>query len=146
MVPLLLDRGRGADRVADEHRLDESQAVVAVGHRARIDRARSHAHSDAEDERAVRHAALEVLGRAPHRVQMVREKVAGLAGVSDDVGFGDRAAERPAVLADLKVLEIAFLDFHQGWAFSGVAGFALDSKAASTSAIVVQASSTDATR
>jgi hypothetical protein len=35
---------------------------------------------------------------------------------------------------------------HQGWALSGVAGLALDSKAASTSAIVVQASSTDAIR
>jgi hypothetical protein len=56
MVPLILDCRRGADRVANENRLDESQAIVAVGHRARIDRARRHAHPDAEDQGAVGHA------------------------------------------------------------------------------------------
>jgi hypothetical protein len=120
----------------------------------------------------------------PNCIQMVRKEIAGLASVGDDVSLGYRAAKRPAVLADFKVLEIALLNLHgcfavaplmtsrsdkvfievrssanprmpyrrapdashQGWALSGVAGLALDSKAASTNAIVVQASSTDAIR
>ena len=57
----------------------------------------------------MRHAALEVLSGAPNCIQMVRKEVARLARVGDDVGLGNRATKRPAVLADFKVLEIALL-------------------------------------
>src|ERR1700677_307297 len=112
MIPLLLDCRRGADRVANEHRLDEPQPIVAVRHRAWIDCARGHTNSNAEDQRAMRHAAPEVLSGAPNCVQMVRKEVTGLASVSDDVGLGHRAPKRPAILADFKVLEIALLNLH----------------------------------
>jgi hypothetical protein len=39
----------GVNGVADEHRLDETQFVVAVGKRLGIDRARRHANHHAEN-------------------------------------------------------------------------------------------------
>src|SRR5579862_8236882 len=80
VIALLLDRRPSADRVADEDRLDEPEPVVAVRHRARIDRARRRADADAEDKRAVGHAALEVLRRAPYRIHVMGKEIAGLAG------------------------------------------------------------------
>src|ERR1700679_1323660 len=43
----------GANGIADEHRLDDTQFVVAVGKRLGIDRARRHANRHAENERAM---------------------------------------------------------------------------------------------
>jgi len=112
MIALLLDRRFGPDGVADEYRLDEAQAIVAGGHGARIDVRRRHADADAEDERAMRHATLEVLRRAPLGVHVMGKEVAGLAGVGDDVGFGDRAPQRLARFVGGEILEKPLLNLH----------------------------------
>ena len=58
----------------------------------------------------MRDAALEILRRAPFGVHVMREKIACLAGVNDDVGFGDRASHAAAREADAIILEKLFLD------------------------------------
>ena len=101
MVALLRDRRLGPDGVADEHRLDEAQAIVTGGYRAGIDVRRRHPDADAEDECAVRHAPFEVLRRAPLGVHVVGKEVAGLAGVGDDgcSSFSTIAACPPSRIA-----------------------------------------------
>ena len=102
---LFLDGYAHSNGVADEHRLDESHAVVAVREGLGIDRARRQAHRHAEDERAMRNALLEFLRLAPFGVQVVRITVTGLARVQDDVRLGDGAAECLAGRAHRVVFE-----------------------------------------
>jgi hypothetical protein len=52
----------------------------------------------------------EGLGLAPLRVHVVRIKIPALAGVENDVGFGDGPAAAAAPEADFKFLECEF--FH----------------------------------
>ena len=60
----------------------------------------------------MRHALAEVLRRAPFGVHVMREEVAGLAGMGDDVRLRDRASQGLAALADPIVLEKPLLDDH----------------------------------
>src|SRR5690606_17501423 len=104
------DFGPCVNSVADEYGLHESQAVVAVRHRTRIDLAGGHAYAYAEDQRAMCDPLSEVLRCAPGRVHMVGEKIPGLPGVCDDVRFGDGSPESFTGLAQRVVFKILFVD------------------------------------
>src|SRR3546814_16293509 len=54
------------------------------------------ADADREDHRAVRDALADILRRAPDGIHMMREEIAGMAGVNDEIGFGDRAPDNGA--------------------------------------------------
>ncbi len=62
------------------------------------------------------------------RIHVVRKEIAGVAGMDDEIGFGDRASGRDAHMAEFIVLEIDRLSRIQasGFCASGVAGAALD--------------------
>src|SRR3546814_8248155 len=75
------------------------------------------ADADREDHRAVRDALADILRRAPDGIHMMREEIAGMAGVNDEIGFGDRAPETGARRTDFILLEILFNDHR--WAPSG---------------------------
>ena len=107
---LFLDGHAHADGVADEHRLDEPQPVVAVRKRLGINHPRCHADGHAEDERAVRDALFKILGFAPFRVHVVRIKITGLTGVQHDVRFRNGAAHGFTGSADDVVFEKLGLD------------------------------------
>jgi hypothetical protein len=110
VIALVDDCGGDANGIADEDRPDEAQPIIAIRHRAHIDRPGGHADRYAEDQRAVRDALAEILGFTPLGVHMVWEEVAGLSGMYHDVGLGDRAAERLAGEADGVIFEELFLE------------------------------------
>ena len=110
VIALVGDCGGDADGIADEDRPDEAQPIIAVRHRAWVDRPGGHADRHAEDQRAVRDALAEILGFTPLGVHVVREEVTGLPSMYHDVGLGDRAAERSAGKADRIVFEELFLE------------------------------------
>src|SRR5690242_19869998 len=93
-IALIGDCGADADGIADKDRPDEAQPIIAIRHRARINRPGGHADRYAEDQRAVRDPLAEILRLAPLGVHMMREEIAGPPGMYHDVGLGDRAAER----------------------------------------------------
>lgn len=105
-VALLFDRNGDPNRVADKHWPDKSQPVIAIGNRVGIHDARSKADPDAEDERSVRDAPSERLRPAPFLVHVVWIEVSGLAGMKDDVGFGNGAARRVSLRSHSVVFEI----------------------------------------
>src|SRR4051812_1251488 len=96
VVPMLLHGATRPQGVADEYGFDEAQPIIAVGKCLKVDLARSLAHRDAEHERAVRDALLEILRLAPLGVHVVRIEIAGLARVQDNVGLGYGASGRKA--------------------------------------------------
>ncbi len=102
----LLDRHNDVDRISDKHRLNETEAVVAIGHSPRIDGVRRESDGDAENQSAVRHALAKWLRAAPFGVHVVGVEIAGLAGVNDNIGLGDRPAARLAALIDRVILKI----------------------------------------
>src|SRR3546814_15208564 len=99
------------------HRADEAQPVVTIRHGVRVDRGRGQADADREDHRAVRDALADILRRAPDGIHMMREEIAGMAGVNDEIGFGDRAPETGASRTVFLLLAILFNDTR--WAPSG---------------------------
>ncbi len=105
VVVLFLDRHANADGIANKNGLDETQAVIAVGKRLGIDRARRHANRDAEDQRAVRDTLLELLRLAPFGIHVMRVKIARLAGVDDNVRLRDRATQSFPHIADSVVFK-----------------------------------------
>jgi hypothetical protein len=58
----------------------------------------------------VRHAPPKRLFAAPLGVHVVRKKIAGLAGVQDDIGFGDGTAAGLTACVDDVILEELFAD------------------------------------
>ena len=86
------DGDAGADGVADEDRLDEAQPVVAIGESDRVDQGRRQPDADREDHRAMRDALAERRRLRELRIHVVREEIAGMAGMHDEVGLGDGAA------------------------------------------------------
>jgi len=104
----LFDGDVDANGVVEEHGFHETEAVVAVTHGAGIDGASGHADGYAEDEGAVGDALAEGLGLAPLGIHVMRVEVTGLAGVEDDVGFSDGAADGLAGVSCCKVFEEGF--------------------------------------
>ncbi len=100
------DRHPGADGIADEHRADEAQPVVAVGEGDRVDQRRGQPDADREHHRAVGDALAERRRPGELGVHVVREEVAGVAGMDDEVGLGDGPAGGLPHIADPVVLEV----------------------------------------
>src|SRR6185437_1642956 len=79
-----------ADRIPDKHGADEPEAVVAIGHGDFVDEVSGKADSDTENKRAVSDTMFKRLGIAPFLVHMMREKIARLPGMENDIRFRDR--------------------------------------------------------
>jgi multiple sugar transport system substrate-binding protein len=93
IVALFLYGDAAMDRVVEKDRPDKAQTIVSVAHRTRVDGGRRHTDAYAEDERSVSHSLTERLRATPFRVHVVRVKIARLARVHDDIGFGNRTAD-----------------------------------------------------
>ena len=106
----LLDGDGDVNGVADEDGADEAEAVVTVGEGFGVDMAGGHADCHAEDEGPVGDTLAEGLRAAPLGIHVVRVKVAGLACVDHDVGFGDGAAERLPHSAECVVFKVKRFD------------------------------------
>src|SRR5579863_8768610 len=150
VVLLCGDGDARADRVADEDRPDKAQAIVTIREGHWIDQRRREPDADRKNHRAMRDALAE--GRRLHElgVEVMGKEISRVAGVDDKVGLGNRATVGQPDVAELVILIVDRLFDHespfiQGRGESGVAGAALERYAASTSAMVIQASSTLAT-
>jgi len=80
------------DRIPDKHGSNEPETVVTIGHGDFIDKVSGEANGDAKNKRAVSDTMFKRLGIAPFLVHMMREKIACLPGMENDVRFRDRAA------------------------------------------------------
>src|SRR5271154_3474430 len=89
---LFFDRDSRVNRVTDKNGLRKAQAVVSVSESDGIDLAGGEADSDGERHRAVGDALAEGSFTRKFRVHVVREIISRVAGVEDNVGFGNRAA------------------------------------------------------
>lgn len=106
VIAFVFDAYADVDGIADEYRLDESQAVVSVGKCFRIDHPCCHADGNTENESAMGNPLLEVLSLAPFHVHVVRIKITRLAGVHDDIGLCDRASASLARCPNLVVFKV----------------------------------------
>lgn len=89
IIALFTDGHTSADRVIQKDWLDETQTVISIAHRTRVNLSGRHAHADGKDQSAVSNALFERLRAAPLSVHMMRVKIARLTGVQDDIGFSD---------------------------------------------------------
>ncbi len=82
------------------------KTIVPVRERGGIDLAGGEADADRERHRAVGDALAEGSVAREFLVHVMREKIAAVAGVEDDVGFGDRAAGGVSLRADYVIIEV----------------------------------------
>jgi len=106
MIRLTLNLHIHPDRIPDKYRPDKTQPLIAIGHRHLIDLSGGKSYCYAEYKSAMRHPPLKRLRLTPLFVHMMREKIAGLTGVNDDIGFCDRTTHRLPALLRLKFFEI----------------------------------------
>ncbi len=87
------------------HRLDEPQPVIAIGKRDRIDQRRRQPDADGKNHRAMRDALAARQGLGELRIHVVREEIARMPRMHDEIRLGDRAPGGGA-----HVPELIFLD------------------------------------
>lgn len=109
-----LDGDASVNGVADEDRLGKAEALVAVGEGDRINLRGGEADTDCESHGAVGDTAAEWSGAGKFLVDVMREKIAAMTGMNDDIGFSDGAAGGFALGANDVLLKV-FRFIHGDW-------------------------------
>ncbi len=109
---LFLQRHLHMDSVADKHRVDEPQAVVAVGEGGGVDQVRGHSNRYGKGQGTVGDAPAELRGLGEFRVHVVGEEIPGLACVEHDIRLRDGAPDVLAHASNLIFFKVNCL-FHR---------------------------------
>ena len=112
VIGLRFDLHLRPDRIPDKHGANKPQTVIAIGHGDFIDKVGGQADGDAENEGTVGDPMFKGLRIAPFFVHMMREKIACLPGMENDIRFRDRAAGGVAGVAGLELF-VVLLHFKQ---------------------------------
>src|ERR1700744_5831987 len=92
-VAFLFDGHTDVQGIADEDWFEKAESVVSIAKGFRVDFPRGHAHGHAENQSAVRDSLSERLRLAPFGIHVMRIEVTRLAGMDNEVRFGDGSAQ-----------------------------------------------------
>ncbi|CAH1662447.1 hypothetical protein CHELA1G11_12084 [Hyphomicrobiales bacterium] len=106
ILGLLGDGEPCVDGVADEHRLDETHAVIAIGKGGRVDDGGREPDADGENHRSVGDTPPEGCRLRKFLVHMMRKEIAGMAGMDHEIRFRYGPTVGLTFSADYVIVEI----------------------------------------
>ena len=92
IIFFIRDRDLRPNRVADENGFGKTKAFVPIGKRCGIDDGCSQADANGEGHRAVGDALAEGCGLGELGIKMMREEIAAVPCVDNEIRFGNRPA------------------------------------------------------